>query len=143
MQLKEQVQIRKQRGYEIAKIGKVIRESNMWSVPSQTSNKNYEVTLFLDRNGCTCPDYIERKMTCRHIRVVGVTVSRKLDGQGNVLLIQTKRITYPQDWFTDFVRSKNLTAQLNEILLKVLCHNIRVVIQEMFELGIEPNFLRD
>jgi hypothetical protein len=25
-------------------------------------------------------------------------------------------------------------------LLKVLCHNICVVIQEMFELGIEPDF---
>ena len=31
-------------------------------------------------------------------------------------------------------------AQVNEVLLKVLCHNICVVIHEMFELGIEPNF---
>ncbi len=43
--------------------------------------------------------------------------------------------------FTDLVRSKNKTAQVNEVLLKVLCHNICVLIQEMFELGIEPNFL--
>lgn len=43
--------------------------------------------------------------------------------------------------FTDLVRSKNKTAQINEVLLKVLCHNICVLIQEMFELGIEPNFL--
>ena len=43
--------------------------------------------------------------------------------------------------FNDSIRSKNETAQINEILLKVLCHNICVVIQEMFELGIEPNFL--
>lgn len=38
------------------------------------------------------------------------------------------------------VRSKNTTAQINEILLKVLCHNICVVIQEMHELGIKPDF---
>ena len=44
--------------------------------------------------------------------------------------------------FGSFVRSKTETACINEILLKVLCHNICVVIQEMFELGIEPNFLR-
>ena len=42
--------------------------------------------------------------------------------------------------FTDLVRSKDKVAQLNEVLLKVLCHNIVVLIQEMHELGIEPNF---
>ena len=42
--------------------------------------------------------------------------------------------------FGDAVRSKTETAQVKEVLLKVLCHNICVVIQEMFELGIEPNF---
>jgi len=42
--------------------------------------------------------------------------------------------------FGDAVRSKTEVAQVNEVLLKVLCHNICVVIQEMFELGIEPNF---
>jgi transposase len=40
--------------------------------------------------------------------------------------------------FGDSVRSKTEVAQVNEVLLKVLCHNICVVIQEMFELGIEP-----
>ncbi|MGA3359356.1 MAG: IS5 family transposase [Halobacteriota archaeon] len=42
--------------------------------------------------------------------------------------------------FGDSVRSKMEAAQVNEVLLKVLCHNICVVIQEMFELGIEPEF---
>ena len=43
--------------------------------------------------------------------------------------------------FTDLVRSKNKTAQINEVLLKVLCHNICVLIQESFELGISSDFL--
>jgi hypothetical protein len=42
--------------------------------------------------------------------------------------------------FGDAVRRKTEVAQVNEVLLKVLCHNICVVIQEMFELGIEPSF---
>ena len=42
---------------------------------------------------------------------------------------------------TDMVRSKDKTAQINEVLLKVLCHNICVLISAMFELGIEPNLL--
>ncbi len=42
--------------------------------------------------------------------------------------------------FGDYVRSKDKTAQMNEILLKILCHNICVAIQEMYELGITPQF---
>jgi len=42
--------------------------------------------------------------------------------------------------FGGSVRSKAEVAQINEVLLKVLCHNICVVIQEMFELGIEFSF---
>jgi hypothetical protein len=34
-----------------------------------------------------------------------------------------------------------MSRPINEVLLKVLCHNICVVIQETFELGIEPKFL--
>ncbi|MEK6955121.1 MAG: transposase [Nanoarchaeota archaeon] len=41
--------------------------------------------------------------------------------------------------FGDSLRSKSKTAQTNEILLKVLCHNICVLIQEMYELGIKIN----
>ncbi|MBU0953234.1 MAG: transposase [Nanoarchaeota archaeon] len=36
--------------------------------------------------------------------------------------------------FGDSVKSKTKTAQYNEVLLKILCHNICVLIQEMCEL---------
>jgi transposase len=42
--------------------------------------------------------------------------------------------------FGDSVKSKTWIAQVNEVLCKVICHNICVVIQEMHELGIKPNF---
>jgi transposase len=42
--------------------------------------------------------------------------------------------------FNDNVRSKDKVAQLNEVLLKILSHNICVVIQETQELGIDPKF---
>ncbi len=42
--------------------------------------------------------------------------------------------------FGDFVRSKSKTAQANELLLKVLCHNLCVLNQEAFRLGFMPNF---
>jgi transposase len=45
--------------------------------------------------------------------------------------------------FGDSVRSRTDTAMVNEVLCKVLCHNICCVIQEQVELGIEPVFWQD
>lgn len=44
--------------------------------------------------------------------------------------------------FKDNVRSKDQTGQFNEVLLKFLCHNICVVIQEMHELDIKVDFAK-
>lgn len=38
------------------------------------------------------------------------------------------------------LRGKTRTAQYNEALCKILCHNICVVIQSIYELGVEPVF---
>ena len=42
--------------------------------------------------------------------------------------------------FGDALRSKTDVALVNEALAKVLCHNVCVVIQSMYELGIEATF---
>ena len=42
--------------------------------------------------------------------------------------------------FGDYTKSKTDTGCVNEILLKILSHNICCLIQEMFELGIEVQF---
>jgi transposase len=42
--------------------------------------------------------------------------------------------------FGGSVRAKTPTAQVNEVLCKVLCHNICVLIQSICELGLEPTF---
>jgi transposase len=38
------------------------------------------------------------------------------------------------------VRAKTPTAQVNEVLCKILCHNICCLIQSIYELGLEPTF---
>jgi transposase len=38
------------------------------------------------------------------------------------------------------VRSKTPVAQMNEVLCKVICHNLCVLVQSIYELGIAPTF---
>ena len=42
--------------------------------------------------------------------------------------------------FGGSVRAKSPVAQVNEVLCKVLCHNICVLIQSIYELELEPVF---
>ncbi len=42
--------------------------------------------------------------------------------------------------FGSRIRSKTDTAQVNEILCKILCHNVCVLVQSIYELGIEATF---
>ena len=45
--------------------------------------------------------------------------------------------------FGERIRSKTRTAQVNEVLCKVLAHNLCCVIQSVYELGIEVDFYAD
>lgn len=45
--------------------------------------------------------------------------------------------------FRDHVRSKTPTAMINEVLCKIICHNICCLIQETSELGIDTTFWAD
>jgi hypothetical protein len=38
------------------------------------------------------------------------------------------------------IRSKTETAQVNEVLCKILAHNLCVLVQSIYELGIEAKF---
>jgi len=45
--------------------------------------------------------------------------------------------------FGDSLRSKTKTAQVNEALCKILCHNLCCLIQSMFEFEIKPEFWQE
>ena len=44
--------------------------------------------------------------------------------------------------FGETLKSKNSIAQINELLAKIVAYNLTVVIHEMHENGIEPEFLK-
>ena len=124
MQIQELLQKRKAKGYEIAKTNKVVQKNGKWLVPSQTNpNKTYEVVLRLDNATCTCEDYKERGIRCKHIFSVEFTITKQMSKDGSTTITTTKRITYPQNW-----KAYN-TAQINEQalfmkLLSDLCKNV-------------------
>ena len=43
--------------------------------------------------------------------------------------------------FGETLKSKNTVAQVNELLAKLIAYNLTVVIHEMHENGVEPDFL--
>ena len=45
--------------------------------------------------------------------------------------------------FGETLKSKNPVAQVNELLAKIIAYNLTVVIHEMYENGIHPEFLRE
>lgn len=44
--------------------------------------------------------------------------------------------------FGETLKSKNTVAQVNELLAKIIAYNLTVVIHEMYENGISPNFMK-
>src|SRR3989344_9276353 len=57
---------------------------------------------------------------------------KRSNAETSVYMVKTK--------FGDAVRSKNWTSQVNEVLCKVIAHNICCVIMEMFCREIKPDF---
>ncbi len=43
--------------------------------------------------------------------------------------------------FSETLKSKNQVAQVNKLLAKITAYNLTIVIHEMFENGISPDFL--
>ena len=122
-QIQELLQERRHRGYEIANTKKVVLDSYKWVVPSQSGNKAYEVILGLEKSTCTCPDFVERGLKCKHIFAVEITVSKQINTDGSVTITQTKRITYKQDW-PNYTKAQTEEGRLFKELLKDLVENV-------------------
>ncbi|MCL4379665.1 MAG: SWIM zinc finger domain-containing protein [Candidatus Marsarchaeota archaeon] len=96
MQIQEQLQIRKQKGLQIVQSGKVIMQGHKWIVPSRTTNKRYEVVLYLNRQECNCPDFLERGIKCKHIFAVKITITKETNGSETKI---TKKLAYALSTF--------------------------------------------
>jgi len=100
--------IREAKGREIADRARIVRNGNLYLVPSQSGRGNkYKVDLEAGR--CSCPDFDFTQAKCKHLFAVEFTVQRerktvtetKADGATKTTVTETvtvKRKTYPQQW---------------------------------------------
>ncbi len=139
MELQTQLQIRKQKGLEIAKTGKVKMQGDKWSVPSQSLNKHYDVILKLEKSECNCPDHQERGIKCKHIFAVEITVSRSLNRDGSVTVTHTKRVTYSQNW--PAYNASQIQEQ--DLFMKLMAELCQEVDEPMHTIGRPVMPLRD
>lgn len=96
--------LREQRGMELAATRIIVRKKGVWLVPSQFGKDKYEVNLTPDMPHCTCPDHETRGVKCKHIYAATFVMKRQENADGtttvteHVTFTATKQTTYPQKW---------------------------------------------
>jgi hypothetical protein len=98
--------VREQRGLEIAARARIQKAGDTWVVPSQSSKGSYKVTLGEHGPRCTCPDFELRGQTCKHGYAVEIVLQREtvtetsVTGETQTTVTETAavRISYPQNW---------------------------------------------
>jgi transposase len=121
--------LREQRGMELAATRTIRKRDGWWLVPSQTGSGIYRVQLAPKFATCECPDFGTRGGTCKHIFAATFVMRREQNADGSTTVTQTatftttKRTTYPQDW------AAYNAAQTNEkdkfqALLRDLCRGV-------------------
>src|SRR5579863_4348935 len=109
------MEMREQRGLEIAATKKLQQKGDLWLVPSTTGHGTYVVDH--EPATCTCPDYELRREPCKHVYAVEFTVRRETTTKDGTV---SETITYRQEW------AAYNAAQTNEkervaVLLRDLC----------------------
>jgi len=135
----EQMEVRKQRGYEIAKTSRIEKTDKGWKVPSQSGGGHYIVVSNGFGAECNCPDHELRKCKCKNIWAVELIVTKQIDQDGNVTITKTIRKTYSQDW-----KNYNLSQQREkELFMKLLADITNRIQQPAYTFGKPANPLSD
>lgn len=82
---------RDQRAVVIAATCRIVHRDGKWLVPSQSTERQYEVDLATEK--CTCPD-CEAGFLCKHVRAVKMVVRRERGADGDVT--ETREVTFTE-----------------------------------------------
>jgi len=110
---------REQRGQLIAQKYRIRRTDKGYEVPSQFNKGKYLVKVRYDKKECNCPDYELRKCKCKHIFAVEYTLKEEIDKEGNTVITQTVKKTYPQNWKSYNISQQTEKEKLMELLADI------------------------
>lgn len=133
--------VREERGRELARTKKIERSGKRWKVPSQTGKACYFVDLAESK--CSCPDFELRGVKCKHVHAVEFTIvweqQIEADGSTTEMLTVQKR-TYAQPDWSAYHRSQVEEKDRVEALLSALCDGI---VEPEYVFGRPGHLLRD
>ncbi len=130
---------REQRGQLIAQKYRITRTDKGYEVPSQFNKGKYLVKVRYDHKECNCPDYEVRRQKCKHIFAVEYTLQKEIDQEGNTIITQTVKKTYPQNW-----KAYNLSQTTEkERLMELLSDITSRIRQPAYNFGRPNNNLGD
>ena len=124
--------IREEKGRQIANRHNITRKGNLWLVPSQSGKGKY--TVDFEAGHCTCPDYDFRRDKCKHIFAVETTIRREkittttTDASGAITTTTTETVkvtrkTYKQEW-PAYNAAQTQEKRLFQYLLHQLCQGV-------------------
>ncbi|MDX6696209.1 MAG: hypothetical protein QOF02_3812 [Blastocatellia bacterium] len=123
------MEIREEKGRDIAQRFNITRQGNLYLVPSQSGSGKYKVDAEAQR--CSCPDFEIRQAKCKHIYAVETTIRREkktVIENGKVTITETetvkiKRKTYKQEW-PAYNKAQTMEKAQFQYLLHQLCQGI-------------------
>lgn len=119
----EDIDVREERGKQIAATCKIEKNKLGWKVPSQSGNGSYIVNLDHGTPFCTCPDFEKRQQPCKHIHAVEFTIKRESKPDGTTIETKTMKVTYNQDW-NHYNEAQTHEQEQFVKLLRDLCDDI-------------------
>lgn len=121
--------LRQQRGLELAATRTIRRKGKVWMVPSQAGTGVYTVNISGEHPTCTCPDHETRGVKCKHIFAASYVLIREQHADGSatvtemLTLTASKRTTYPQNW-PAYNQAQTTEKDTFQALLSDLCRGL-------------------
>lgn len=131
---------RELKGMEIAATMPLKRDAKGWIVPSQTGVGTYRVHPHPTTNrqvaqglaepppgvqpwSCTCPDFEERRLPCKHVIAVTLVIRRENVYPDGAVVTEEVKIIYAQDW-TAYNAAQCAEKEMFGPMLADLCSTI-------------------
>lgn len=124
MQSADACDTRRIKGFQIAQTCRIMhRDKGGYIVPSQTGTGCYIVKYVNLEPVCECPDYETRRVKCKHIWAVELTINKKSNPDGSETITKTMKVTYGQNW-SAYNKAQTNEKTLFQKFLYDLCSDI-------------------